>query len=299
MYGELGEVGVMKLLILGKTSYVGTAVKNYIKKKHPALKVEMASSRNGDWKNYDFGKYVAIYNVSGLCHADSKHGTPEQYMSINGKLPIEMGKKAKNDGCKLFINMSSSIVYGNMSFLGEEKTIDRKTVPNPVNVYGASKLFAEKGLQKLETDDFGVALIRAPLIYGENAMGNFQYLVKFAQKSPIFPNIHNRQSMIYIDNLCELVYLIVKNQQRGIYLPQDSKVICTSKMVKDMSVICGNKLYLTKIFNPILFFLARKIYFIDKAFGNTEYTKEASNYFGYKYQVVDYLTALKSIVDKI
>lgn len=298
MCEELGEVGIMKLLILGKTSYVGLAVKNYIQKYHHDMEVEIASSRNGDWKEYDFGKYTAVYNVSGLCHADSKHGTPEQYMNINGKLPIEMGKKAKNDGCKLFINMSSSIVYGNMSLLGEEKVIDQKTIPKPVNVYGESKLFAEEGLKKLETGDFGVAIIRAPLIYGENATGNFIYLVKFAQKSPIFPNIRNKQSMIYIDNLCELIYLIVKNQQRGTYLPQDKRKICTSKMVKDMSVMYGNKLHLTKIFNPILYLLSRKIYFIDKAFGNAEYTAEASNYFEYRYQVVDYYIALKRIVNK-
>ena len=45
-----------------------------------------------------------------------------------------------------------------------------------------------------------------------------------------------------------------------------------------MSVMYGNKLHLTKIFNPILYLLSRKIYFIDKAFGNAEYTAEVSNY---------------------
>lgn len=289
----------MKLLILGKNSYVGTSVEKYLNKFHEDVEVTVESSRDGIWKNHDFSKYDAIYNVSGLCHADSKHGTPEQYMSINGQLPIDMASKAKAEGCKLFINMSSSIVYGNMSRPGESKIMDRDTVPVPVNVYGESKLFAEKGLQELEDENFGVALIRAPLIYGENSTGNFPLLVKFARRSPIFPNIKNCQSMIYIDNLCELVYLIIKNNRKGIYLPQDEKVICTSQMVKDLSVLCGNKLHLTKVFNPFLKLLSKWIYFISKAFGDTAYTMEASNYFDYKYQVVDYETALKRVVSKL
>lgn len=289
----------MRLLILGRNSYVGKSVNDYFTREHSDVEVDFANSRNREWEKCDFSKYDAVYNVSGLCHADSKHGTPEQYMSINGQLPIDMGIKAKSDGCKLFINMSSAIVYGNMSFIGEEKIMDRSTVPIPVNVYGESKLFAEKGLLKLEDESFGVALIRAPLIYGENATGNFPLLVKFARKCPVFPDIKNKQSMIYIDNLCELIYLIVKNNKRGIYLPQDNQIICTSKMVKDLAVIYGKQMHLIKIFNPILKFFGRKIYFIDKAFGNIAYAAEASNDFEYQYQVVSYEMALKRIVGKL
>lgn len=289
----------MKLLILGKNSYVGVSVKNYIERHHSDMSITMASSRDGVWKNLDFAKYDAVYNVSGLCHADSKHGTPEQYMSINGQLPIDMGQKAKNDGCKLFINMSSSIIYGNMSFIGEDKTMDRDTAPAPVNVYGESKLFAEKGLLKLEGQNFSVALIRAPLIYGENSTGNFPLLVKFARKSPIFPDIKNQQSMIYIDNLCELIYLIVKHQKGGIYLPQDPDIKCTSLLVKDMARLCNHRIVMTKIFNPILKILGKRIYYIDKALGNTAYTKEASNYFDYEYQIIDYEEALRRVMSKL
>lgn len=289
----------MKLLILGKNSYVGVSVKNYIERHHSDMSITMASSRDGVWKNLDFAKYDAVYNVSGLCHADSKHGTPEQYMSINGQLPIDMGQKAKNDRCKLFINMSSSIIYGNMSFIGEDKTMDRDTAPAPVNVYGESKLFAEKGLLKLEGQNFSVALIRAPLIYGENSTGNFPLLVKFARKSPIFPDIKNQQSMIYIDNLCELIYLIVKHQKGGIYLPQDPDIKCTSLLVKDMARLCNHRIVMTKIFNPILKILGKRIYYIDKAFGNTAYTKEASNYFDYEYQIIDYEEALRRVMSKL
>lgn len=46
-------------------------------------------------------------------------------------------------------------------------------------------------------------IIRTPMVYGPNCKGNFPKLKKLAQISPIFPDIENQRSMIYIDNLCE------------------------------------------------------------------------------------------------
>jgi len=128
------------------------------------------------------------------------------------------------------------------------------------------------------------------LIYGENARDNFPKLVRFAKTIPVFPNIENKQSMIYVDNLCELIYLIVLNNKRGIYMPQDEKYICTSKLVKDISVAYGKNLLLTKLFNPIIF-----LYLFNKVFGNVAYRKKTSQYFNGTYRVVSYETAIKRI----
>lgn len=285
----------MKLLILGKSSYVGTSVKKYCTKNHPEVEIDTFGSRDGIWKNISFSDYDAVYNVAGLCHADSKHGTPEKYREINTDLPVKMAKKAKKDGVKLFIQMSSTIIYGNMSRIGEDKFIDETTVPIPVNVYGESKLKAEQELLKLEDEEFGIVILRCPLIYGENAKDNFPRLVKFAKHMPIFPYINNKQSMIYIDNLAELVYLIIQNGKRGIYMPQDEEYICTSKLVKDIANASGNKMYLTKMFNPIIWGLSRKIYIFNKIFGNVVYKKSTSLYFDGRYRVVDYKEAVSRI----
>lgn len=288
-----------KILIIGKTSYIGLSLKAYFDKKHSDVIVELVSSRNYEWINSDFSQYDVVFNVSGLCHADSKHGTYETYMEVNGDLPVEMAKKAKVEGVKMFINMSSMIVYGNMSCIGVDKKIDATTNPSPVNTYGESKLKAEQGLQKLTSDHFKVALIRAPLVYGENAKDNFPRLVRYAMTIPIFPNIQNCQSMIYIDNLCELVYLIMERNQGGIYLPQDENYICTSQLVRDVANASGKKMYLTKVFNPLITLLSKKIYFLNKVFGNITYDLTESNYFDNMYRVVDYDVAIQRIVTKM
>ena len=285
----------MKLLVLGKTSYVGTSVKNYCEKAHPELTIDTVSSRPGGWENVSFSGYDAVYNVSGLCHADSKHGTPEMYKAINTDLPVEMACKAKGEGVKMFIQMSSTIIYGNMSRIGEGKFIDTKTAPSPINVYGESKLNAENELLKLEDEHFKIVILRCPLIYGENARDNFPRLVRFAKTMPIFPDIENKQSMIYADNLAELIYLIVLKQKPGIYMPQDKDYICTSQLVKDIAEASGRKLTLTKVFNPAIRLLSKKIYLFNKVFGDVAYKKDVSNYFDGKYRIVEYREAVRRI----
>lgn len=37
----------------------------------------------------------------------------------------------------------------------------------------------------------------------KNSKGNFKMLVKLADKVPVFPNVKNERSMIYVENLAE------------------------------------------------------------------------------------------------
>jgi UDP-glucose 4-epimerase len=195
--------------------------------------------------------------------------------------------------------MSSQIVYGDMSNLGEDKLITLETIPSEPTIYGKSKMMAERGLQKLADATFQVAILRPPLIYSENARDNFPRLVNFAKKMPVFPMLKNKQSMVYVDNLCELVRLIIENNQGGIYYPQQEKFIETSKMVSDIAQSVGNKMWLTTVFNPTLKLLSKveKFSFIRKAFGSIAYDMEMSNHFDGKYRVVSYDESIRRIAN--
>ena len=216
---------------------------------------------------------------------------------MNGQLPIDVATKAKAEGVPLFVQMSSQIVYGDMSGLGEEKMLTPETVPAEPTVYGKSKMMAERGLQKLVDDKFQVAIMRPPLIYSEYARDNFPRLVNFAKKMPIFPKLKNKQSMVYVDNLCELIKLIIENNKGGIYYPQQECYIEISKIVKDIADAVGNKMWQTRIFNPALRLLSKvpQLGFIHKAFGSIAYDMEMSNHFDGKYRVVSYEESIRRI----
>lgn len=286
-----------KVMLVGVGGYIGGKFTEYINKNYSDWQIDAVDSMNGIWKDADFHGYDAVYNVSGLAHANARQGSEELYYAVNGQLPIDVAKKAKEEGVPLFVQMSSQIVYGDMSGLGEEKMITAETIPSEPTVYGKSKMMAERGLQELVDDRFQVAIMRPPLIYSEFARDNFPRLVNFAKKMPIFPKLENKQSMVYVDNLCELIKLIIENNKGGIYYPQQECYIETSKMVADIAKAVGNKMWQTRIFNPALRFFSKfeKFGFIHKAFGSIAYDMSLSNHFDGKYRVVSYDESIQRI----
>ena len=45
--------------------------------------------------------------------------------------------------------------------------------------------------------------------------GNYPLLVKYGQKLPVFPDYPQRKSLIFIDNLCEFIRLLIDNNSKG------------------------------------------------------------------------------------
>jgi len=159
-----------------------------------------------------------------------------------------------------------------------KKVIDKNTILKPSNFYGDSKLQAEEGIKPLESDDFKIVILRPPMIYGKGSKGNYPKLAKVAQKLPIFPDIDNKRSMLYIDNLCEFIKLMIENEESGLFFPQNEEYVCTSEMVKMIAEAHGRKIKLTKIFNPLLRLMGLKIGIVNKAFGNLVYKQSLSEY---------------------
>lgn len=271
-----------KILITGKNSYIGTSVEKWLAKNSDKYTVDTVDTRGDDWKKKDFSGYDVVFHVAGIAHVSSDPKLEDLYYEVNTKLTIETAKKAKVEGVKQFIFMSSIIVYGD-STRGIE-VIDRNTIPRPSNFYGNSKLQAEKGIDKLASDDFKVVILRPPMIYGKDSKGNYPLLSKFARKSPIFPNIDNQRSMLHIDNLCEFIKLMIDNEESGLFFPQNKEYVKTSDLVKTISEIHGKKIWITKIFDPILKLMFR-VSIVNKVFGNLVYEKSISEYDKGEYRV--------------
>ena len=204
------------------------------------------------------------------------------YYKVNRDLTIETAKKAKAEGVNQFIFMSSIIVYGDSS--SSKRVIDRNTIPTPSNFYGNSKLQAEEGIKHLESDDFKIVVLRPPMIYGKGSKGNYPKLAKAAQKLPVFPNIDNERSMLHIDNLCEFIKLMIDNKESGLFFPQNKEYVKTSEMVKLIAEVHGKKIWMTRIFNPVLR-LMFGIGIVNKVFGNLVYEQSMSDYDKVNYRI--------------
>ena len=210
-----------KILITGANSYIGTSFEKYIQTNYcNDYVIDTVDMIDGTWREKSFSGYDSVFHVAGIAHSDNGKISEEKaklYYSINTDLTIETAKKAKLDGVRQFIFMSSAIVYGNSAPIGKTKVIDKYTLVSPVNCYGDSKVQAENGISLLNDETFKVVILRPPMIYGRGCRGNYPLLAKIALKIPIFPYIKNERSMLYVENLCEFVRLMAENNEQGIF----------------------------------------------------------------------------------
>lgn len=273
------------VLITGANSYIGVSFANYVKEHYNSvLSVDTVDMIDGSWRSKDFSSYDIVYHVAGLAHADIGKVSEEvkaKYYSINTDLAIETANKAKLEGVKQFVFMSSAIIYGDSAPYGKAKRITADTEPQPANFYGDSKWQADKGVRELDDDNFIVTVLRPPMIYGKNSKGNYPILSKMAKKLPIFPNVLNERSMLYIENLCEFLCQVMIRGERGVFWPQNSEYTKTSEMVKMIAEAKGHRIFVSKGWNWIVFFArlfpGKTRMLVDKAFGNFSYDQNMSN----------------------
>lgn len=267
-----------KILITGANSFVGTSFENWMTKWPDKYSVDSVDMIDGSWKEGDFSGYDVVFHVAGIAHVDAKANLERLYYKINRDLTIETAKKAKADGVKQFIFMSSIIIYGDSSFINKKSVITTNTKPQPTSFYGKSKLQAEEGIIPLQDNSFNIVIVRPPMIYGKSSKGNYPRLANMAQKLPIFPDIENERSMLHIDNLCEFIQLMIENEEHGTFYPQNAEYVKTSTMVQLIAEAHGRKMKLTKLANPLLILLGKKVGMVNKVFGNLVYDMSMSSY---------------------
>lgn len=292
-----------KILITGANSYIGKAVEGWLKRVSNRYKIDTLDMKNDNWRSFDFALYDVIFHVAGIAHADIgkvSEDVKKKYYIVNRDLAIETAKKAKLEGVKQFIFMSSIIVYGNNTNFDKSCTITKQTLPVPSNFYGDSKLQAEKGIEKLEDNNFRIVILRPPMIYGPGCKGNYIKMAKLACKIPFFPDVKNERSMLFIDNLCELIRVAIEQEASGIFYPQNSEYVKTSDMVKLIAQAHGKKVRLVPGLGFFILFIGKfpgklgKL--VNKAFGNLKYEKAMSRFNDedpYGYQIVNLYDSIK------
>ena len=281
---------IKNILITGKNSYIGTSLENWLMREPDKYKVDTVDMKDGSWKEKVFSSYDVVFHVAGIAHVSSDPKMEDLYYKVNRDLTIETAEKAKAEGVKQFIFMSSIIVYGDSS--SSKRVIDRNTVPTPSNFYGNSKLQAEEGIKHLESDDYNIVVLRPPMIYGKGSKGNYPRLANMAKKIPVFPDINNERSMLHIDNLCEFIKVMIDHEETGLYFPQNKEYVKTSELVRTIAEVHGKKIWMTKVFNPVLR-LMFGIGIVNKVFGNLVYEKSMSDYDKANYRIRDFRESIK------
>ena len=259
-----------RVLITGKNSYIGTSLENWLMREPDKYKVDTVDMKDRSWKEKDFSSYDVVFHVAGIAHIKETSDNQNLYYKVNRDLAYETAQKAKQDGVEQFIFLSSMSVYGI-----EQGVIDKNTPLTPNSAYGKSKIEAEKLINKLKDDSFTVATLRPPMVYGKGCRGNYPRLVGLALKTPIFPKVDNKRSMIYIDNLSEFVKQLIDNKSGGLFFPQNAEYVNTSEMVRLIAEAHGKRMVMTKLFKLLLRLL--NVSMVNKVFGDLVYDMSISS----------------------
>jgi len=243
----------MKILVTGTKGYIASSFKG----------ADRISLRDDAWRRKgSFAGYDAILHTVGLAHVRESILNQYVYYAINRDLSFDVAKKAKEEGVKQFIFISSLSVYGLASGI-----ITADTPTKPTTNYGRSKLAAEGLINGLADDSFKVAILRPPMVYGLGSPGNYSKLSKLIRITPIFPDYDNLRSLVSIENLSAQISAIIESGQGGLYFPCDPEPISTRQLAENIAADQGKTLKFTKLFNKPITALMPYVGSLNKLFG--------------------------------
>jgi UDP-glucose 4-epimerase len=259
-----------RLLLIGENSYIGHALCAYASDR---LMRDRVSARDGAWQNADFRGYDAILHCAAIVHSKQRKRRKTLYFQVNRDLPVAIANKAKAEGVRQFIFLSTMSVYGM-----DRGVITRETTPNPKpnDFYAQSKYEAEQLLAPLADSKFKLAILRPPMVYGDGCKGNYQRLCKLVKRLPLFPDIENQRSMLHIDTLSVFLADLVDAGAGGVFHPQDAEYVCTTALARAIAAETGKRLRVTKRLNWAIYAAMPRVNALRKLFGSLCYATDMS-----------------------
>ena len=264
---------MIRVLITGAGSYIGTHIAAHLSQYPDRFHVEELDVQQG-LQPQAFSGFDTVVHVAGIAHRKETPESELEYMAVNGLLPVEAARMAKNAGVRQFIFFSSMSVYG---LTNGRITADTPLEPN--TFYGKSKKSAENGLRHVADDAFRIAVLRPPMIYGKGCRGNYPRLSALARKLPLFPKVKNERSMLYIGTLCAFVEKLIESGEGGLFFPQNRAYVNTAEMVKEISACHGKKLICVPGAAWLLRCLEKRVGVVGKVFGTLTYDHAMSRAF--------------------
>jgi nucleoside-diphosphate-sugar epimerase len=215
----------MRIIVTGTSGFVGKRFMQYNKDRYELFAFSL---RSGFPDNIRFNEADTIVHLAGKAH-DMKAVEYKDYFEINFELTKRLAETAKSHGTRHFIYISSVKVYGNKA----NAFVNETTACEPDDAYGKSKWAAEEYLRSIEDDHFRIAVIRPPLVYGPGVKGNMIRLLALAEKNVPLPfgGINNKRSMVFIDNLVELINRVADTRAKGIFIAGDAAAISTAELL--------------------------------------------------------------------
>ncbi len=184
-----------------------------------------------------------VIHLAGIAHAPG--ALPDDvYMQINAEAVGALAAQAKGKVERLVLMSSVRAQAG----LSAAEAITETGTPRPTDIYGRSKLEAER---LLVASGEPYTVLRPAVVYGQGVKGNIAALATIA-KTPMplpFGGLDNRRSLLAIENLVSAVAHVLKTPQtrNETYLVADAGSISVANLVSAMRDGLGRPSLLVKV----------------------------------------------------
>ena len=205
--------------------------------------------------SFDFRKAFegtsVVINAAGTAHFSGKL-SKVNFKFVNVTATKKIAEAAASAGVKRFVHISTIKVNG--EYTRPNEPFSPMNSPAPSTIYGMLKYEAELELMAVaERTGMELTILRPPAVYGQGMKGNMANLfalVKMGMPLP-FALINNRRSLIFIENLVDL--LILASEQPAVanktYLVCDGFDVSTPDLIIKISQILNKKALIFPI-NP-------------------------------------------------
>ena len=233
------------ILITGITGFVGSNLSSYLYKKKKKI---LGASRNPSLSEVHYSEINKtllnntnyFIHLAGKAHDLKKTSDDKEYFEVNTELTKRLFDQFLKSDCETFIYMSSVKAVADQT----DGVLTENVKPNPITVYGKSKLAAEEYiLSRKNLKNKRVYILRPCMIHGPNNKGNLNLLYSFVSKGIPYPfgKYSNRRSFVSVENLCFIIKELIDNAkiESGIYNIADDTSLSTIDLVQIISeVLC-------------------------------------------------------------
>ena len=271
-------------IITGNKGFVGTNLTKFLQNKNNKI-IGVSRTPNGQEIDYDnlnvsfLNGADSIIHLAGKAHDLKKTSDDAAYFEANTELTKRLFDQFLESDCETFIYMSSVKAVADHI----DSVLTENVKPNPITVYGKSKLAAEGYiLSKKNIKDKRVYILRPCMIHGPNNKGNLNLLFSFVLKGIpyLFGKYINRRSFVSVENLCFIINELIDNDKiaSGIYNVADDDSMSTIDLVKLMSEVLGTPNRILKVPKLFISFLAKIGDFLPIPINSERLLKLTENY---------------------
>lgn len=227
----------MKVLVTGTNGQLGYDVVKELQKQN----IECFGAKRKDFDIVDFEatrNFIINYSPDAVIHCaaytavDKAEDEKEQCYLVNSDATKNIARICKKINAKM-LYISTDYVFDGT----KEGFYEVDDLPNPINVYGKSKLLGEQAVQKLLEKYF---IVRISWVFGEHGNNFVKTMLKLGKERKEINVVSDQYgSPTYTADLAPLLVEMIKTDCYGIYHATNEGVCSWAEFAEEIFKIAG------------------------------------------------------------